>query len=138
MGDPPQPLKPVVYIIVTLPLLLDPYRAGPIVTTRIAQFRFAGDPAPGETLFEIGGFVLDAANPLPDGRPAPLAGIWVELLDTVGDRLQLAQSNALGQFAFSNLTSGAYQLRAAALGFPVLTRGVSIPAPSGEYDLTFA
>ena len=35
-------------------------------------------------------------------------------------------------------TAADYQLRAAAPGFAVLTRAVSVPSPTGEYALTFA
>lgn len=137
MGEK-QALKPVVHVAITLPLELEKRRSGPIVTTRVLTFRFAGDPSPGETLFEIGGFVLDAANPMPDGTPSAMAGIWVELLDAGGARLQLTQSSDLGRFAFSNLRRDDYQLRASATGFPVLTRAVAVPSPTGEYVLTFA
>jgi hypothetical protein len=137
MGEK-QALKPVVHVVVTVPLELDSYRAGPMVTTRVLTFRFTGDPSPGETLFEFGGFVLDSTAPLPDGSPSLLPDIWVELLDTGGARLQLTRSTVQGRFTFSNLVRGDYQLRAAAPGFPVLTRAVSVPSPTGEYALTFA
>ena len=119
-----------------------PTRRGHLVDGRGGFVR--GDTARGELACELrpGMFATHKQAECPQRRrrfrsPAPLAGIWVELLDMAGERLQLAQSNMLGQFAFSNLIGGAYQLRAAALGFPVLTRAVSVPSPSGEYNLSF-
>lgn len=137
MGEK-QALKPVLHVVVTLPLELDAYRSGPIVTTRSLTFRFVGEPSPGEPLFEIGGFVFDSTTPLPDGTLPLVADVWVELLDDNDVRLQLTQSDTAGRFTFSNIRGGAYQLRAAALGLDVLTRDVSVPSPSGEYTLTFA
>jgi hypothetical protein len=132
-----QPLKPVVYFVVTVPLVLDVVPAGPLVTTRAARFRFAADPSPGEVLFEIGGTVLDAAAPLPDGNAAPVPSVWVDLLDSSGTRLQLVRSDSAGRFTFSNLTAGTYGLRAAVAGFAPMQSPITVPAPDGRYDLVF-
>lgn len=138
MGDG-QPVKPMVYFIVTVPLALDVVPAGPMVTTREARFRFHGAPALGEVLFEIGGTVLDhnlAANP--GDPPPPVPGVWVDLLDAGGRRLQLTQAGATGRFTFSNLPAGAYQLRASVLSTAApLTLPISVPAADGHYDLVF-
>jgi hypothetical protein len=138
MGDG-QPVKPVVYFVVTVPLTLDVLPAGPIVTTREARFRFQGDPAPGEVLFEIGGAVLDrslAASP--GDPPPPVPGTWVDLLDAGGRRVQLTQAGASGRFTFSNLPAGSYQLRASVPSAVVpKTLPISIPAADGHYDLVF-
>jgi hypothetical protein len=56
--------KPVLYLIVTLPIALVMEVSGPMVTTRITEYRFANRPETGEVLIEIGGQVLTPAPPL--------------------------------------------------------------------------
>lgn len=138
MGEK-QALKPVVHVAVTLPLEPERRRSGPIVTTRALTFRFLGDPfgAPDQQ-FEIGGYVLDAVTPPAGEKPKPTPDVWVELLDSDDVRIQLARTSERGRFVFSGLEAAQYKLRASAAGFPVLTRVVIVPSPSGEYDLTFA
>jgi len=137
MGDS-QALKPVVYFVVTVPLIHDVLPSGPLVTTREARFRFSGDPAPGEVLFEIGGVVLSRFAAQPGDPPAPVAGVWVDLLDLTNKRLQLTQTGPGGRFTFSNVGAGNYRLRAGVLGAPAfLTLPVSVPSADGLYDLVF-
>lgn len=50
--------RPAVYFIVTLPLVLEKEISGPMVTTRIAEYRFSGRPETAEVMIEIGGHVL--------------------------------------------------------------------------------
>jgi len=52
-----------------------------------------------------------------------------------GIRLQLANTDATGRFAFIRLATGPYQLRASRAGLGVSTRNVTVPSPTGEYDL---
>lgn len=68
---------------------------------------------------------------------AALPGIWVELLNLAGDRLQLTQTNEAGRFTFGNMRAGSYQLRAQALGLAPVLRNIDVPSPTGEYDLRF-
>jgi hypothetical protein len=122
--------KPVVYLIVTIPILPVGQPAGPMVTTSFTEVRASGVPASGEMQLQIGGTVLDAQVP-----PQPVAGAWVELLTMAGVRLQLSQADADGRFTFIRLAPGPYQLRASRAGLGVATRNVTVPSPSGEYDL---
>ena len=66
-----------------------------------------------------------------------LAGVWVELQNLAGERLQITQTNEAGRFTFDNLRAGSYRLRTQALGLAPITRDVDVPSPSGEYDLQF-
>lgn len=50
--------KPVIYLIVTLPVALLIEIAGPMVTTRITEYRISGSPATAEVLIEIGSHVI--------------------------------------------------------------------------------
>src|SRR5262249_26905028 len=53
--------KPVVYLIVTVPVELLREVAGPMVTTRITEYRQLGRPETAEVWIQIGGHVRDAS-----------------------------------------------------------------------------
>ena len=61
--------KPVVYLIVTIPILPIGQPVGPIVTTSFTEIHSTDAPASGETLLQIGGTVFDSAVP-----PQPVVG----------------------------------------------------------------
>ena len=128
--------KPAVYLVVTLPVELEKEVAGPMVTTRITEYRQTGKPVTAKVWIQIGGQVLDATqggvNP-----PVPLAGIWVLLETLTGERLQTTQTSELGRFTFGRLRVGSFRLRTQAMGLGEITRDVDVPSPSGEYDLRF-
>ena len=133
------PWKPAVYLVVTIPVILRTEIAGPMVTTRITEYRQTGRPETAEVWIQIGGHVLDATNLLPDGAPAPVAAAWVRLEDLAGTALQTTKTNAMGRFTFGQLRPGEYQLRWRATGHPAPDpRPIEVPSSSGEYDLTFA
>lgn len=67
----------------------------------------------------------------------PASGAWVYLERLTGERLQATKSDQAGRFVFSHLRSGQYQLRAGAMGLGPITRVVTVPSPTGEYDLQF-
>lgn len=131
------PWKPAIYLVVTLPVAQLEEVAGPMVTTRISEFRLSGHPETEEIWIEIGGQVLDTTNLLPSGAPTPIVGASVELLNIAGARLQLTYTNDLGRFSFAGLKPVNYQLRYSAVNLGVATRSIMIPSPSGEYDLLF-
>lgn len=60
--------KPALYLIVTLPVALLTEVTGPMVTTRITEYRVTGSAATGEVLIEIGGHVLLPPRPLSVGN----------------------------------------------------------------------
>ncbi|MFY9608513.1 MAG: Pvc16 family protein [Blastocatellia bacterium] len=129
--------RPALYLIVTVPVALAIEAAGPMVTTRITEYRITGHPETGEVWIDFGGHVRDSTNPLPDGTPAPVAEAWVELLTLANERLQLTRTNALGRFLFTDLGRGQYQIHVSAAGLGELFRNIDVPSLTGEYDLQF-
>jgi hypothetical protein len=127
--------KPVIYLVVTLPLALVRSVAGPMVTTRITEYRLTGRPETGEVWIQIGGHVLDATG----ADPQPVPGAWVQLQDSTGKPLQTTETDQDGRFTFTRLRPGSYRLdwRAAGFPLPAAPRQIEVPSPSGEYDLTF-
>jgi hypothetical protein len=126
--------KPAIHVVVTLPVALLAAAAGPIVTTRITEYRVSGVPGSAETWIQIGGTVVDASV-----APAvPVAGAWVQIELAAGGLAQDTRTNALGRYSFGWLRSGSYLLRYRAEGFAVPPpRAVDVPSLTGEYDLEF-
>jgi hypothetical protein len=60
-------VKPALYLIVTLPVALLTDIAGPLVTTRITEYRISGRPETAEVWIHIGGHVLSPARPMAVG-----------------------------------------------------------------------
>jgi len=122
--------KPAVYLIVTLPVVLPTKTAGPIVTTRIAEYEFMGSAQFADTIMQIGGSVIAAAS----GQA--LTGAWVMLENAAGIPLQTITTDAQGRFTFGGLTAGSYQMRLRAQGFaepaPI---AITVPSPTGSYDV---
>ncbi len=130
--------KPAVYLIVTLPVAYEAEIAGPMVTTRITEYRQTGQPGTAEVWIQIGGHVLDATNLQDDDdKPSPVVDAWVQLETTDGQRLQTTRTNELGRFTFGELQQGKYQLRFSATGFSERTRDIDVPSSTGEYDLKY-
>lgn len=126
--------KPAVYLVVTLPVILPTTEAGYMVTTRITEYRQTGKLETAEVWIQIGGHVLDKSTNL----PKPIVNAWVRLEKTTGEALQTTTTNALGRFTFDRLQPGQYQLVWRAQGFPIPAgpRLITVPSPTGEYDLT--
>ena len=131
--------KPGIYLVVTLPVVLEKEISGPIVTTRITEYRHTGRPETAEVWIQIGGHVLDEVNRLEDGSPAPVVGAWVALESSLPphELLQTTETNALGRFTFGDLHGGSFRLRVRAVGHVELSRGIEVPSPTGEYDFHF-
>lgn len=127
------PWKPAVYLVVTLPIALQKEIAGPLVTTRITEYRQSGKPETAEVWIQIGGTVLDiSVNP-----PTPVAKSWVRLETATGTPLQTTETDELGRYMFVSLRPGSYRLRYSAASFGEKLRAVDVPSPTGEYDLRF-
>jgi hypothetical protein len=101
-----------------------------MVTTSFAQTLITGVPSSAATMIQIGGTVTDSHVP-----PRPPANVWVELLTPVNVRVQLGQTDVQGHFTFLRVPAGPWQLRASTPGFAVVTRNITVPSPTGEYDL---
>jgi hypothetical protein len=127
--------KPVVYLVVTVPLVRVSEVAGPQVTTMMTDYRIAGVATTSAVWTEIGGEVRHTVAP---GVTAPVADAWVRIETPAGVTLQLVRSDAEGRFRLGMQRPGAYRLVARAVGFtPDQQRVVTIPSETGEYDLVF-
>jgi hypothetical protein len=125
--------KPCVYAVITAALKETPVRAGPIVTTTFTRTLIRDVPASENTLYHIGGVVLDAAVP-----PAPVPTAWVELLTPASDRRQFTRTDTRGRFVFTDVTPGAWRLRASTQPLGIsLPRDITVPEPTGNYDVHF-
>jgi Pvc16 N-terminal domain/Carboxypeptidase regulatory-like domain len=122
--------RPGVYLVVTLPVALQRELTGPLVTTRILEFRQSGSPESAEVWIQIGGTVQD-----PAGEPVP--GAWVRLETPGGGALETTETNELGRFTFGALRTAPYRLRTRAAGLGEQVRDVAVPSDTGEYDLRF-
>jgi hypothetical protein len=121
------PWKPLVYFVVTLPVVLSTEILGPMVTTRITEYRHTGRPETAEIFIQIGGTVLTAGE--------PVAGAWVRLEDTIGTVLGTVTTQENGRFTFSGLNQGTFVIRVRAQGFNEATRTVAVPSATGNYDV---
>jgi hypothetical protein len=124
--------KPSIYLIVTLPVECARELSGPMVTTRITEYRQSGIAGSAEVWIQIGGTVYDKAG-------AAVSGAWVGLETTTAEPLLTTTTNEKGRFTFGNLRTGTYVLRvrAVALGELIPTRQIEVPSPTGEYDLHY-
>jgi hypothetical protein len=129
-------LKPVLYLIVTLPIALMRTITGSIVTTRITEYWQLGQTTVSDTWMQIGGVVLDSLN-LQNDTPTPLSNAWVQLETLTDTPLQTTATDASGRFTFSGLKGDRYRLRTRVAGLGEKVRDVDVPAPSGEYNLSF-
>jgi uncharacterized protein DUF4255/carboxypeptidase family protein len=123
--------KPAIYLVVTLPVVLPLKITGPMVTTRITEYRLNNSSQTGEVWIQIGGIVLTGAG------GAPITGAWVMLEDSTKSPLQTTTTDADGHFTFSGLTAGNYFLRARAQGYaekPTPTP-IVVPSPTGTYEV---
>ena len=119
--------KPVVDLVVTMPVAHAERLSGPPVTTLFAEYGTPEHRAL-EELVAIGGVVR--LQPSLD----PVRGAWVRLVEL--DRT--ATSNAAGQFVFTGIRRGSYTLEAGAASHATVSRPIDVPSLSGEYDLELA
>jgi hypothetical protein len=129
------PWRPAVLLTLTLPVLQPEITSGPMVTTLVTEYRLATD-ATGkvEMLAEIGGTVFDATV-VP---PVALPGVWVGLEDSAGAPMANTLTDSQGRFIFDKLRPGSYQLRFVAANHPPApARSITVPSPTGEYNLQF-
>lgn len=118
--------RPVMDLTVTIPVVRAVRPWGPPVTTLITEYGTVGVPKE-EELIVIGGTVR-----LPSLDPAP--GAWVRLIEL--DRI--VTTNLAGQFIFSGLRRGSYNLEAGAPGHAITPRPIDVPSLTGEYDISLS
>jgi hypothetical protein len=119
--------KPAVYLVVTLPVALETIVAGPMVTTRITEYRQAGKPETAESWIQIGGTVFN-------NKGEVVEHAWVRLETTTNEPLQTTDTNEQGRFTFLNLHTCTYLLHVRAIGKKVKP-SIEVPSPTGNYDV---
>ena len=128
------PWRPSVNLILTLPVTQPVIQAGPMVTTRITQYRISDSVSGVEMWAEIGGTVYDATV----ASPMELPDVWVAIEDAAGQQLATTTTDSFGRFIFNQIRPGTYQLRFIAVNRPAAPpRSITIPSPTGEYNLQF-
>jgi hypothetical protein len=135
--------KPCVYAVITVALKSSAVRADSIAATTITDTPQRDTPAVAQTHYHIGGQVFAAAVAPRRGaavaprQPVPRA--WVELLDAAGTaRVTLTRADSDARFTFGNVPAGSYQLRATSQPEGTTSlRPITVPEPSGNYDLSF-
>ncbi len=113
--------RPAVYVVVTLPVVLERTVVGPLVTTANVLVRG------GDEFFLIGGTVSSVS-----GGHAPVANAWVRVDET--GSLYTTDDN--GRFRIEWLNRGSYSLTVRATGFREATPTITVPEPSGRYDVS--
>lgn len=132
MGDKNR-WKPLLYAVITVALREPAVAAGPIVTTTLTRTQPLDVPAGATTRHHIGGAVLDGAR-----ASQPVALAWVELLDRAGARRAFTRADAAGRFVFADVAAGDWRLQASATPLGVSApRDITVPEPSGVYDVVF-
>jgi hypothetical protein len=105
-----------------------------MVTTLITEYTSTVSATGLDLLADIGGTVFDGTVPPP---PPPVPGATVEILYVGGGSLGSTITDDQGRFSFTGLIMGNYQLQFSATGHPAKTRNITVPSPTGEYNLTF-
>ena len=121
--------KPVVYLVVTLPVAMPSVAAGPLVTTQVMKYQLGAEPMKPETTIHFGGQVCDSGTqqPIPDAI-VEFAGVG---LRTKGVGLR-TKSDSKGHFSLSNVAVGEYTLRVTAVGYHVYEKPIQILAEKGS------
>jgi hypothetical protein len=117
----------MVYFVATLPVILHQEILGPMVTTRITEYRLQNSAGAGDVMIEIGGTVISASAAVP--------GAWVRIEDMAAKPLSVTNTDGNGRFLFGGLQQGTYVLRVRAQGFTEKTRTVDVPSATGNYDV---
>jgi uncharacterized protein DUF4255/carboxypeptidase family protein len=122
--------RPVIQLIVTIPVRHRLDVTGPPVTTRVIEYRQGAAAASAERFIQIAGRVLDTAG-------VGVSGAWVRLEDLAGEGLQATRSRADGEFDLLRVDPGTYRLRARSPQHAEgLTPPLTVPAPAGaHYDV---
>ena len=121
---------PGIYLILTIPVMLSKYVSGPMVTTRITEYRVSGQSGIKDTFIQIGGQIVDQTN-----NSQPVGSAWVRLEDMSGDQISVFITNTDGRFTFSRLRQGTYMLRVRAEGHTEVVKNIQVPSPTGKYDV---
>jgi len=127
--------RPAIRLTVSVPVVLeDPDVAYPEVTTLTTRSSQVGTFGSTDVVIAIGGRVLSTA----DG--SPIDGAWVQIVGKTPPAITALRhrtiTDADGQFIFSKLPRGSYELRAVAAGLGDKTfPPFDVPLSAGTYDV---
>lgn len=121
--------RPAIWYVLTVPVALSRQLAGPLVTTRIIEFRQDGDPTSAEQWLQIGGTVTDASGAAVDGAVVTITGAGGRVIDAVS-------TAADGRFSVGALHASSYAIHAAKPGVGTADQTAALPGRTGDYDLT--
>jgi hypothetical protein len=121
--------RPVVELVVTLPVAVAPDLVGRLVTTQVVGSAPSTRGRPGHRWLRIAGTVRTGA-----GTPVADAQVFVETLD--GTRLRAAVTAGSGRWTSDGLDPGRYRLRTRTEGRPDVVQEVDVPSGAGGYDVT--
>jgi hypothetical protein len=120
------------HLIITVPLLRTSQPVGPLVTNLTTTYRPDADPyasGPFDPFVHIGGRVLNSAD-------APVIDAWVQLEPALDSPpLRATRTDQVGRFRMYDLADGDYWLRASAAAYPETVVPITVPSPSGGYEL---
>ncbi|MBE2223019.1 MAG: DUF4255 domain-containing protein [Anaerolineae bacterium] len=118
--------KPVIYVVVTLPVLLLPEIVGPLVITKQIRLEAIDLPGTQQIWFQIAGTVRDA-NTL-----TAISGADVSLVELVLETV----TDENGRFTLTMIPTGNYTLRTT-IGATTVDQAVTVPtAVMNGYDVT--
>jgi len=117
-------------VTATIAVPVFPDVEGPLVTTLIEGFGIGDAAQAQETLFQVGGRVLDGAG-------AGLASATVDLVQG-GRTLFRARTDAEGRYRLPRVAAGPNDLHVVAVGFQPLDAVIEVPGRTEDYELTLA
>jgi hypothetical protein len=121
--------KPALWFTVTVPVAMTRQIAGPLVTTRIIEFRQGSNPATAERWLQIGGTVTDAAG-------HPVSNVAVKITSGPNATVGSTTTGDDGRFTVGALHVDGYDITATKPGVGAAEDNTAIPSPAGGYDLT--
>ena len=116
--------KPAIYLVVTLPVILGAQFAGPMVTTRITEFRRSAELVTAELWIQIGGQVRTAGG-------AAIPGAVVDIVEA-GLR---TGTDSQGHYTFPRVPTGTHNLRVVAVGYQPAIQPLVVPDRPENYDI---
>ncbi|HEY7050879.1 MAG TPA: Pvc16 family protein [Mycobacterium sp.] len=120
--------KPAIWYTVTVPVDMPHQVAGPLVATRIIEFRQGSDPASAEQLLQIGGTVTRGGVPVEDAV--------VTVTGSAGRVVGSASTGADGRFSVSALSADSYTLHAEKPSAGSADTTAVVPGGTGDYDMS--
>jgi hypothetical protein len=124
-------VRPAIWYTVTLPVVLPHQVAGPLVTTRIVEFRQGSDPSTAEQWLQIAGTVPKIVG----GKVENVGDAVVTVSGAGGRVVGTATTSGDGRFSVGALQPEGYNVRAVKSPLSE-TKPVALPGRTGDYDRT--